>query len=88
MQPLREDIYEAVKQHGFTAAACDQMHKLDSFLKESFRMNANQAGKLCHATGYFSSPTFVYVCDHIIVSYTFQVALQRIGRGPYKFSNG
>jgi hypothetical protein len=59
MQPLREDIYEAVKQHGFTAAACDQMHKLDSFLKESFRMNANQA-----------------------------VALQRIGRGPYKFSDG
>jgi cytochrome P450 len=53
VQPLREEVREAVKQHGFTAAACYQMHKLDSFLKESFRMNPVQSGKLCHATGYF-----------------------------------
>jgi hypothetical protein len=53
VKPLREDVCEAIKQHGFTAAACYQMHKLDSFLKESFRMNPLVSGKLCYATSFF-----------------------------------
>ena len=38
MQPLREEVEEVVKSEGWTKAALDQMHRLDSFIKESQRL--------------------------------------------------
>jgi hypothetical protein len=32
---LREEVEEAIKSEGWTKAGLDQMHKLDSFIKES-----------------------------------------------------
>jgi cytochrome P450 len=40
MQPLREEVEEAVKSEGWTKPALDQMHKLDSFIKESLRLHS------------------------------------------------
>jgi cytochrome P450 len=39
MQPLREEVEEVVKSEGWTKDGLDQMHKLDSFIKESQRLN-------------------------------------------------
>jgi len=39
IQPLREEVEEVVKSKGWTKAGIDQMHKLDSFIKESQRLN-------------------------------------------------
>jgi len=39
MQPLREVVEEVVKSEGWTKAGLDQMHKIDSFIKESQRLN-------------------------------------------------
>jgi hypothetical protein len=39
MRPLREEVEEVTNREGWTKAALDQMHKVDSFLKESQRVN-------------------------------------------------
>ncbi|KAJ3514733.1 hypothetical protein NLJ89_g2200 [Agrocybe chaxingu] len=38
MQPLREEVEEVVKRHGWSKDALDEMHHLDSFIKESQRL--------------------------------------------------
>ncbi|PIA97953.1 Fumitremorgin C monooxygenase [Cercospora beticola] len=38
VEPLREEVREAVKDHGVTAAAVAKMHLLDSVMKESQRL--------------------------------------------------
>ena len=40
VQPLREEVEEVVKSEGWTKAGLDQMHKLDSFIKESQRLHS------------------------------------------------
>ena len=40
MQPLREEVEEAVKSEGWTKAGLDQMHKIDSFIRETQRLHA------------------------------------------------
>ena len=37
--PLREEVEEVTKREGWSKSAIDQMHKLDSFLKESQRFH-------------------------------------------------
>ena len=40
MQPLWEEVEKVVKSEGWTKAGLlDQMHRLDSFIKESQRLN-------------------------------------------------
>jgi hypothetical protein len=39
VEPLREEIETLVKEEGWTKASVMKMRKLDSFLKESIRMN-------------------------------------------------
>jgi len=39
LEPLRQEVEEVVKKEGWTKAAIGQMRKVDSFLKESQRMN-------------------------------------------------
>ena len=51
MQPLREEVEEVVKSEGWTKAGLDQMHKIDSFIKESQRLNPLGTRK-------FESPPF------------------------------
>ncbi|KAJ6438807.1 Ent-kaurene oxidase-like protein [Purpureocillium lavendulum] len=39
MEPLRDEAQGAIKEHGWTLAAINTMKKLDSFMKESQRLN-------------------------------------------------
>ena len=45
-EPLREEIETAVARDGCTKAAIMNMHKLDSFLKETMRLSPLSASKL------------------------------------------
>ena len=40
MQPLREEVEEVVKSEGWTKAGLDQMHKIDSFIRETQRLHS------------------------------------------------
>ncbi|KIM38724.1 hypothetical protein M413DRAFT_447671 [Hebeloma cylindrosporum] len=39
MKPLREEVEDIVQREGWTKAGIDQMHKIDSFIKESQRLH-------------------------------------------------
>jgi len=40
LKPLRQEIEIAVAEEGWTKAAIDKMHNLDSFLRETQRMQS------------------------------------------------
>lgn len=42
---MREEAERAVEKEGWTKAALNNMHKIDSFLRESQRLNASGPGK-------------------------------------------
>jgi hypothetical protein len=37
--PLREEVDTVIKEEGWTKAGMDKMHKIDSFLRESQRVD-------------------------------------------------
>ena len=39
IEPLRHDVESAVAKEGWTKAAMDKMHKIDSFLRETQRLD-------------------------------------------------
>ena len=45
MKPLREEVEEIIQREGWTKEALDQMPKLDSFIKESQRLQPLSIGK-------------------------------------------
>lgn len=40
IEPLREEAARLVECHGWTKAAIEKMDKIDSFIKESMRLNS------------------------------------------------
>ena len=47
LAPLREEVEETTNHEGWTKAALDKMHKIDSFIKESQRLHPPTNGKTC-----------------------------------------
>lgn len=45
VQPLREEIEEAIERYGWTKDAFNSMRKLDSFIKESARTGGLGTGR-------------------------------------------
>jgi hypothetical protein len=43
---MREEAESAIGEHGWSKASLQKMHKIDSFLKESFRLNGGASCKL------------------------------------------
>ena len=39
IKPLREEVEQVIKEQGWTKAAMNKLRKLDSFMKESQRLN-------------------------------------------------
>jgi hypothetical protein len=39
LQPLREEVEATVSKEGWTKSAMSKLYKVDSFLKESMRLN-------------------------------------------------
>jgi len=44
-KPLREEVEEVIEREGWTKAGIDQMHKIDSFIKESLRLHGTTVSK-------------------------------------------
>ncbi|KAJ6559929.1 cytochrome P450 [Mycena capillaripes] len=64
IQPLREEVERVIGEHGWTKAALADMHKIDSFLRESQRINGfgslQMSRKVIHPDGFtFSDGTFL-----------------------------
>ncbi|KAF7349710.1 Cytochrome P450 [Mycena sanguinolenta] len=62
--PLREEVESVVEKDGWTKVALDNMHKIDSFIRESQRMNGlnclASARMVVHPDGFrFSDGTFL-----------------------------
>ena len=77
MQPLREEVEEVVKSEGWTKAGLDQMHKIDSFIKESQRLNPLGTRK-------FEFPHFLvdFATNFLLV------LLSRVAVDDFTFSDG
>ena len=46
MEPLREEVDAVIKEEGWTKAGIDKMHKIDSFLRETQRVDGFTLGSL------------------------------------------
>ena len=40
MEPLRQEVDVVVKEEGWTKAGIDKMYKIDSFVRETFRIDS------------------------------------------------
>ena len=76
VEPLRQEIEAVVAEEGWTKAGMDKLHKLDSFLRETQRMNTTGSGLL----------------DSLDISLflitLLQVEMYRLTLRPFTFSNG
>ena len=48
VEPLRHEVETAVAEEGWTKAAMDKMHKIDSFLREVQRLDGVDNGSLVY----------------------------------------
>ncbi len=78
VEPLRHDAETAVAEEGWTKAGMDKMHKIDSFLRETQRLDSLDYCPL----DYFGRTS---VTDALL---PFPVSLFRLALRPFTFSNG
>ena len=76
---LRHDVETAVAEEGWTKAGLDKMPKIDSFFRESQRINGTGVGPLA----YFCSNLNYRCANHLC-----PVGLGRLPLRPFTFSNG
>ena len=81
MQPLREEVEEVVKSEGWTKAGLDQMHKVDSFIKESQRLSSLGVRKWSPPP-----PLSFRVVD--LTTKIFLVSVARVALNDFTFSDG
>ena len=46
VEPLRHDVETAVAEEGWTKAGVDRMHKIDSFIRETLRIDGQSISSL------------------------------------------
>jgi hypothetical protein len=56
LEPLREEVDAVIKEEGWTKAGIDKMYKIDSFLRETLRLDGLTTGPL----DPFSTPNTKY----------------------------
>jgi hypothetical protein len=54
---MREEAERVTREEGWTKPALNSMHKIDSFLRESQRMNGNGSGTYFGTLNEYSSLT-------------------------------
>ncbi|KAJ6563057.1 cytochrome P450 [Mycena vulgaris] len=86
IQPLREEVERVIGKHGWTKAALADMHKIDSFLRESQRINGfgslSMGRKVIHPDGFtFSDGTFLPAGSLV------QVPTRAVHHDPGNFPN-
>ncbi|KAJ7455001.1 cytochrome P450 [Mycena galericulata] len=72
-QPMREEAERVIKEEGWTKAALNNMHKIDSFVRESQRLNGNgpvtMMRKVVHPDGFkFSDGVLIPYGSFLTVS--------------------
>ena len=80
IEPLRQEVDAVVREEGWTKAGIDKMHKIDSFLRETQRIDNFTARSL----DVF--PSQVRKVDSTLCF--FPVAVNRCAIRPFTFSNG
>ena len=78
-QTLREEVQDIVDREGWTYGAISKMVKVDSFIKESLRLNPSRCSMSFHA----SRATYNNPLPFLPI-----VAMSRIVREPFTFSDG
>jgi hypothetical protein len=78
VEPLRHEVETAVAEEGWTKAAMDKMHKIDSFVRESMRTHSAGICPLIRLT----KPQL------LILYFLFPVSFNRLVLRPFTFSNG
>ena len=76
LEPLRQEIEAAIAEEGWTKAGMDRLHKLDSFLRETIRMDTTGIGLLD------------FLNTSLLLITVLQVILYRLALRPFTFSNG
>jgi hypothetical protein len=46
MEPLRQEVETVVAEEGWTKAGVDRMHKIDSFIRETLRIDGQSISSL------------------------------------------
>jgi hypothetical protein len=46
VEPLRQEVETVIREEGWTKAGIDKMHKIDSFLRETQRVDGISSGPL------------------------------------------
>ncbi|KAF8504637.1 cytochrome P450 [Russula emetica] len=77
IEPLRQEIEAAVAEEGWTKAGLDKMYKIDSFLRETQRLDGLGAGSVCS----LQLPSQLLMPVLLVV-------LVRLALRPFTFSNG
>ena len=80
IEPLRHDVETAVAEEGWTKVGMDKMDKIDSFLRETQRIDDLDSCLL-------DSPGRTSITVLILYS-LFPVAINRLALRPFTFSNG
>ena len=82
IEPLRQEVESVVAKEGWTKAGMDQMHKIDSFVRETQRID----GILISPSNSFS----LSVANLLMLPITrpCKVGLFRFALRPFTFSNG
>ena len=77
IEPLREEVEAVVAEEGWTKAGMDKMYKIDSFIRETQRMDG-----LGISSPYILSKIQTLICR------TLSVTASRLVLQPFTFSNG
>ena len=80
IEPLRQEVDAVIREEGWTKAGIDKMHKIDSFLRETQRIDSFTARSLD-----FFPASQVRDIDSLRF---FPVAVNRCALRPFTFSNG
>ena len=52
VEPLRQEVETVIREGGWTKAGIDKMQKMDSFLRETLRIDGMTSGPLNYFLGY------------------------------------
>ena len=77
VEPLRHDVETAVAEEGWTKAGIDKMHKIDSFVRETQRLD-NLDWCPFYSPGLTSATNALFIL----------VTVNRLAMRPFTFSNG
>ena len=81
IEPLRQEVEAVVAEEGWTKAGMDKMHKIDSFLRETQRLDGLGNSSL-------ASFHIVPITSHSYMPSFSPVVMARLVLRPFTFSNG